>query len=710
MPLSIISNYAAGVVHRHVERNDMLAGRMVARIASGSRVVYARDDATSLMVGTRLRADVGSMQMAAVNASHAAAVLQVADGAAEVVADMTIRLKTLAVQSASDQLTSNERQMIDGEYQQLLREMDRISHAASFNGKRVLSFTGDKIVPAGLRDGGDHAFSGQNGIVSIDTSGAMAGSMFAGSFDHAKNALTLVNLSTGEKETRTLSFRTLDDQERETVRFLSLGVTMEIDQKFKKQSMGASSNGHYTAGVSWLGLNADVDAGSENGPALTQLLPTSDPGLNNESWLDRLRISDLKMRALPQFSKIDVPFQEIRLSTSADVPLMASLIDYRTNQVEIREIPVTSSIGYNGTYIINDRGTSYSVTVAGTEIEDVAAAFNALASPPPFVVEPVDNRDGTTRGLSLAWKEPGAISGTVSMTFQHTTWGSQNPYTSSVIQSGAANATSTTGMTYEFDIASGSTSNIRSENGTKGRDTSLSGGTGEPKLFTRVEIRTAEGPYRPMTAANAHLSLADGDLVKVTIHNGETGAAAAEYMELSFRLDNVDRLSTLSTDLAATNATEPVAAIMLNSHRMFAVSGQESDGSPFNFQVGTTTLSSDTLSFRLPALTARSLGVADTNIRTGGAARMAITAADGAINQAARVRGEIGAIQNRFEFTEANLRTMAENTEQGRSELMDLDVASEMTKLTSQQILVQAGVSMLAQANQMPQQLMRLFQ
>ena len=74
------------------------------------------------------------------------------------------------------------------------------------------------------------------------------------------------------------------------------------------------------------------------------------------------------------------------------------------------------------------------------------------------------------------------------------------------------------------------------------------------------------------------------------------------------------------------------------------------------------------------------------------------------------MRGEIGAIQNRFEFTEANLRTMAENTEQGRSELMDLDVASEMTKLTSQQILVQAGVSMLAQANQMPQQLMRLFQ
>ena len=80
------------------------------------------------------------------------------------------------------------------------------------------------------------------------------------------------------------------------------------------------------------------------------------------------------------------------------------------------------------------------------------------------------------------------------------------------------------------------------------------------------------------------------------------------------------------------------------------------------------------------------------------------------INKASTVRGEIGAIQNRFEYTRQNLTTMAENTDNGRSLLMDLDVASEMTRLTSQQILVQAGVSVLAQANQMPQSLLRLFQ
>ena len=51
-----------------------------------------------------------------------------------------------------------------------------------------------------------------------------------------------------------------------------------------------------------------------------------------------------------------------------------------------------------------------------------------------------------------------------------------------------------------------------------------------------------------------------------------------------------------------------------------------------------------------------------------------------------------------------------ENTEASRSALMDLDIAAEMTRFTSKQILVQSGVSMLAQANQMPQNLLRLFQ
>ena len=73
-------------------------------------------------------------------------------------------------------------------------------------------------------------------------------------------------------------------------------------------------------------------------------------------------------------------------------------------------------------------------------------------------------------------------------------------------------------------------------------------------------------------------------------------------------------------------------------------------------------------------------------------------------------RSDIGAAQNRLTFASSNLSSAIENAEAARSTLLDLDVAAEISTFTAKQILVQTGVSMLAQANQLPQNLLRLFQ
>ena len=689
MSLSIVNNYAARIVHRQVERNDAMATRMVARLSSGSRVVYASDDAASLAVGTRLRADVGAMQMAAINASHAAAVLQIADGAASIVADMTTRLKTLAIQSASDQLSGTERGMIDSEYQQLLREIDRVAASASFNGKRVLNYTGSPVRPVELTREGLGAWTGANGVVALDTSGAMAGSLFAASFDATVNRLTLTNLTSGDSESRTLSFRALGDQERETVSFRSLGVSMQIDRDFPKQTTIASANGTLVAGESWLGLNATTEVAEGATNPLRQILSTDDPALAGESWLGRMRIGDLRMRALPDFADLPVPFQEIRLSTSDQIPLVATLYDHVSHRSEIRDVDVTPAAG---AYVLTVGSTALSTTLATPAT--LANLVSGLQSDADYAAADFTIEANGTEGLRLLWKEAADVS-SVATTL---TRGGAAAGTVSTVQTGAAAASDA-----EIGV-----DDLRDETGTQGRDTSLSGGTDVPKVFTRVQIRSSDGELRSMSApSGANLGPSAGDTVLVTVHNGETGGELAEYLELGFRIESVDGLSGLSF---TGEETKPVAALLLNTHRMFGVSGQETEGNPFSFQVGATTLASDTLAFRLPPLSARALGLSDSHVRTVGAARAAVGLADAAVNRATTVRGEIGAIQNRFEFSRQNLTTMAENTENGRSLLMDLDVASEMTRLTSQQILVQAGVSVLAQANQMPQQLLRLFQ
>jgi len=85
-------------------------------------------------------------------------------------------------------------------------------------------------------------------------------------------------------------------------------------------------------------------------------------------------------------------------------------------------------------------------------------------------------------------------------------------------------------------------------------------------------------------------------------------------------------------------------------------------------------------------------------------------AINGAVNKLQSARALVGAQQNRLEYASQALGAQAENMEAARSNLLDLDVAAEMSAFTSKSILQQAGVSMLAQANQMPRNLLKLFQ
>lgn len=88
----------------------------------------------------------------------------------------------------------------------------------------------------------------------------------------------------------------------------------------------------------------------------------------------------------------------------------------------------------------------------------------------------------------------------------------------------------------------------------------------------------------------------------------------------------------------------------------------------------------------------------------------AIKSIDGALMQVDNIRGELGAVQNRFESTIANLNNVSENLSAARSRILDADIAQETSAMTKNNILQQAGVSILAQANQTPQLALQLLQ
>jgi flagellin len=149
MALNIISNYAANVAHRNLSASDQMATRSLSKLSSGTRVVSARDDAASMAIGARLNATTEALKTASVNVGQANSMLQIADGGMATIDNILVRMKTLAVQASSGNLSDTERGFLNDEFVQLREEIDRIASSTNFNGIQLLGDGGDVALEFG---------------------------------------------------------------------------------------------------------------------------------------------------------------------------------------------------------------------------------------------------------------------------------------------------------------------------------------------------------------------------------------------------------------------------------------------------------------------------------------------------------------------------------------------------------------------------------
>ncbi|TQV71866.1 flagellin [Denitrobaculum tricleocarpae] len=138
---TVTTNTAANSALRFLNYNAAQSGSSVSKLASGSRIVKASDDAAGLAIGTRLNSDVTVLRQSAINASQGGSIMSVADGGLARIADVLQRLKALAAQSLSGVPTDTERSFIDAEFQSLLAEIDGMAATTRFNGDSLLDGT-----------------------------------------------------------------------------------------------------------------------------------------------------------------------------------------------------------------------------------------------------------------------------------------------------------------------------------------------------------------------------------------------------------------------------------------------------------------------------------------------------------------------------------------------------------------------------------------
>lgn len=139
----ISTNLAANSAVRYLNANSADQTASLSKLASGSRITSAADDASGLAISTRISSDVTALTQAATNASHGTSILQTADGGASNISDMLQRMKALASQSASGTVTDSERTYIQAEFEQLIEEIDGIAQSTRYNGESLLDGSSD---------------------------------------------------------------------------------------------------------------------------------------------------------------------------------------------------------------------------------------------------------------------------------------------------------------------------------------------------------------------------------------------------------------------------------------------------------------------------------------------------------------------------------------------------------------------------------------
>ena len=373
----------------------------------------------------------------------------------------------------------------------------------------------------------------------------------------------------------------------------------------------------------------------------------------------------------------------------------------------------------NGELVINgiDVGAVASDINAVTQGRNAATAINAVSNQTGVTAV----ADASTGALALTASDGRDItlttSGTDAATRQVATQNIQNAIGLDTSDGAGATVNETVTLTFN-GAAENATDGLTASDGSLTGDTIAIGG----QTFQFIESGQTAG------AGN----------VAVTIANGGTAAASITALELAIDTERAAGRSTVdtgaktSTTLVLTltvlgintvNAAGAIAETATNAAAILPATtlagvapADDADGvttrgtitlsSSENFTLGGTDLAAGGLASASAALSQLST----VDISTVEGANAAISVLDGSLSQVSTIRSGLGAVQNRFESTVANLSATSENLSAARSRIQDADFAQETAALTRAQILQQAGISILSQANSLPQNVLALLQ
>ncbi len=674
--------------------------RATERLSSGARINSAKDDAAGLAISNRMTSQVRGLDQAIRNANDGVSLIQTAEGALSESTNILQRMRELSVQSANGIYSSGDRATLNAEVQQLVKELDRIAETTAFNGQKLLD---GKLGSVDLQVGADanqtisfkvQAMDAKTlgmGSTSVDLLGAeFSLSLLTGTND-LKDGDVLINGQTiGDFAA---SADTLNDLIANINEKVS-GVTASAMTQLNGSRVGSGIIDNDA------GEGLDITVTALNGGTQTYQLRENTTNLEElAEAINRVTggavnasVGDDGVLTLGNNTGATITVAGDGGLDEADVLGMEAGVGDDLSQrgqlvlTSDDDKPITISRGNTGSQLDLNR-LGFRESQSGGVIEGAGlTTANADAS--------WGVGDLTINGVVISNKDTDSLIGKINAINKSTseTGVTANAFSSAVIDmSGVSIATAFAGGNTEFKLngVNVDLTGVTTLQGMVDELNGLSNTTGVRATIsgTRVILESDQGAIRfsdTTTAANS---------VFASDNEGLVGATITEFMSDSTEV-------AAAASLAATGRVVE-AGIKLSS----------SSGNPISVELGINATAAEIGILEANSTAGGAFGsaIASISIDTQANAQKAIKVIDNALTTINDVRSNLGAINNRLDFTVSNLANISEKTSSARSRITDADFAAETAALSRSQVLQQAASAMLAQSNARPQQVLSLL-
>lgn len=665
--MKINQNISAVIVNDQLLRNENSLSASVKKLSSGFKFNDPKDNPSGMAISFKMQAQIHALNRASLNATDGVSMVETIDGAMGEMTEILQRIRELCVQAGNDTNTMEDREAIQQEIDALKEEVNRISTATEFNGKKVLDGSLDRRTyvtsEEALPGGGTKEVSMYDKITNVIISDEVQAGDYPVTIDKAAEHATMIAPvppataipATGKIEESMEGTISINGSKVE----IKAGMTAdEVYEAIRDAGEMGWVNVFATDGTQTLTLNVDnldtqgynkMPGGYQFGVQLGFVSQNygSDESVTITCDNDQLAAL-LGIDRLPNATRtetIEYNWQTFGIEGDPN------------NAANLPQPAQGTTAGYTGTetkFTKEGEGTLYinGIAVAIKEGMTADQAYQAIAK--------ALDKSGVTVGISGKNPAVDAFEFSDKLIF----------------------ATDQTGIRAEI--------NIKYDNDQIGELLGLNG---------LSDVSATPPPTREIVSVE-YKAVQKGEDAQVTIKDGT--AIREEYTGQA--VIRADGNQVVITDKSGFEMSFEVRGDIEKTE----IKIEATDIGTLQLQIGAN--EGQELAVRVPILNTQSLYMDDLDVRKVGGPDRGMNTMDGAIAIVSAARSLMGAYENRLDYIQSNLDESEENMTKAVSRLGDVDMAEEMTEYTNANVLTQASISVLAQANDLPQQVLSLLQ